>query len=45
MPIPGGTAMIPVGAGEAPLGSRWVRYVAIVAIVVILVYLTMRGLR
>jgi hypothetical protein len=42
---PGGKAMIPVGAGEAPLGSRWVRYVAIVAIVVILVYLTMRGVR
>jgi carbon monoxide dehydrogenase subunit G len=42
---PGGEAMIPVSAGEAPLGSRWIRYVAIVAIVVILVYLTMRGMR
>jgi len=42
---PGGKAMIPVGAGEAPMGSRWVRYVAIVAIAVILVYLTMRGAR
>ena len=42
---PGGEAMIPAAAGEAPMGSRWVRYVAIVAIVVILVYLTMRGVR
>jgi len=42
---PGGEAMIPVAAGETPMGSRWVRYVAIVAIVVILVYLTMRGVR
>jgi carbon monoxide dehydrogenase subunit G len=42
---PGGEAMIPVAAGEAPMGSRWVRYIAIVAIVVILVYLTMRGVR
>jgi uncharacterized protein len=42
---PEGKAMIPVSAGEAPLGNRWVRYVAIVAIIVILVYLTMRGVR
>jgi carbon monoxide dehydrogenase subunit G len=42
---PGGEAMTPVAAGEAPMGSRWVRYVAIVAIAVILVYLTMRGVR
>jgi hypothetical protein len=42
---PGGEAMIPVGEGEAPMGSRWVRYVAIVAIATILVYLTMRGMR
>jgi carbon monoxide dehydrogenase subunit G len=42
---PGGEAMIPVRAGEAPMGSRWIRYVAIVAIAAILVYLTMRGMR
>jgi carbon monoxide dehydrogenase subunit G len=42
---PGGKAMIPVRAGEAPMGSRWIRYVAIVAIAAILVYLTMRGMR
>jgi carbon monoxide dehydrogenase subunit G len=42
---PGGTAMIPVAAGEAPMGSRWVRYVAIVAIGAILAYLAMRGMR
>jgi uncharacterized protein len=42
---PGGTTMIPVDAGEAPMGSRWVRYVAIAAIVAILAYLTMRGMR
>lgn len=41
----GGKAMIPVSAGEAPLGQRWIRYVAIVAIIAILVYLTMRGVR
>ena len=41
----GGKAMIPVSAGEAPLGQRWIRYVAIVAIVAILVYLAMRGIR
>ena len=42
---PGGNAMIPVSAGEAPLGRRWIRYAAIVAIAAILVYLAMRGIR
>lgn len=42
---PAGKVRIPAGAGEGPLGNRWIRYVAIVAIVVILVYLTMRGVR
>ena len=40
-----GKAMLPMSAGEAPPGNRWIRYVAIVAIVAILAYLTMRGVR
>ncbi|MEO8753700.1 MAG: carbon monoxide dehydrogenase subunit G [Casimicrobiaceae bacterium] len=39
---PGGEAMIPVSAGTAPAGTRWVRYVALAAIAAIIVYLSIR---